>query len=49
LLFGVVLAYAYGRLKVGKHPGLASHWLYWYTGAPQPKELPPSHLRELNG
>ena len=49
LLAGVGLAYAYGKLKTGKHPGLAAHLLYWCTGLPAPKDLPRSHLRELNG
>lgn len=48
-IFGVVLAYQYNKLKSGKHPGMASHTLYWLCGTPTPKELPGSHLRELNG
>lgn len=49
LLLGVAMAYAYNKLKSGKHPGMAAHLLYWWTGFPQPRELPGSHLRELNG
>lgn len=49
VVFGIVLAHMYSKLKAGKHPGMATHLLYWFTGMPQPKELPPSHLRELNG
>ena len=49
LLAGAGLAFAYGKLKNGKHAGLATHLLYWWTGMPQPKDLPGSHLRELNG
>lgn len=52
-IFGVVLggslAFGYGKLKAGKHPGMATHLLYWFTGFPEPKELPKSHIRELNG
>lgn len=46
---GIALAFAYAKLKSGKHPGMAAHLLYWWTGLPQPKELPGSHLRELHG
>lgn len=49
LILGIVLAYGYSRLKSGKHPGIAAHLLYWWTGVPSPKALPGSHLRELNG
>lgn len=49
LFFGAALAYGYSKLKSGKHPGMAKHILYWFTGLPEPKELPGSHLRELNG
>lgn len=52
-ILGVVagggLAYGYSKMKSGKHPGLAVHLLYWWTGFPQPSDLPPSYLRELNG
>lgn len=46
---GMAGAYGYGKLKAGKHPGMATHLLYWFTGFPEPKELPGSHIRELNG
>lgn len=46
---GLFLAFGYAKLKAGKHPGMATHLLYWFTGMPQPKELPASHIRELNG
>ena len=49
LIVGVALAFSYGKLKKGKHPGLATHLMYWWTGMPLPKELPASYLRELNG
>ena len=49
LLGGLGAAYGYARLKTGKHPGLAIHLIYWWIGLPAPKELPGSHLRELNG
>lgn len=49
LSFGLFLAYLYSKLKAGKHPGMATHLLYWFTGWPALKELPASHLRELNG
>lgn len=49
LVVGVFLAFGYGKLKKGKHPGLATHLLYWWTGMPAPTDLPASYLRELNG
>lgn len=49
LIVGIVLAFAYSKLKSGKHPGMAAHLLYWWTGMPSPRDLPGSHLRELNG
>jgi conjugal transfer pilus assembly protein TraL len=49
LVVGLMMAFAYSKLKTGRHPGMAAHLLYWWTGFPQPKELPGSHLRELNG
>jgi len=49
LAVGVGLAYVYNKMKSGKHPGLASHLLYWWTGMPQPNDLPNSHLRDLTG
>ena len=49
LLVGIALAFAYSKLKSGKHPGMAAHLLYWWTGMPAPRDLPGSHLRELNG
>jgi len=49
LIAGIGMAYGYNKLKAGKHPGMAAHLLYWFTGMPEPKELPKSHIRELNG
>jgi conjugal transfer pilus assembly protein TraL len=49
VILGIGLAYGYGRIKAGKHPGVAAHLMYWWFGQPQTKDLPPSHLRELNG
>lgn len=49
LFLGIGAAFFYGKLKAGKHPGMATHLLYWFTGFPEPKELPGSHIRELNG
>ncbi|MBK8768300.1 MAG: type IV conjugative transfer system protein TraL [Burkholderiaceae bacterium] len=46
---GAFAAYAYNRLKSGRHPGLAAHLAYWHLGLRRPRELPPSHLRELHG
>jgi conjugal transfer pilus assembly protein TraL len=48
-LFGWALAFAYSQFKGRKHPGMATHLMYWFTGFPPFKELPASHLRELNG
>lgn len=49
MLAGVMAAFGYAKLKAGKHPGMAVHLMYWFTGFPEPKELPGSHIRELNG
>lgn len=49
LAFGGLLAFSYSKFKSGKHPGMATHLMYWFTGFPPLKELPASHLRELNG
>ncbi len=49
VFFGLLLGYLYNKLKAGQHPGMATHLLYWFTGFPEPKELPGSHIRELNG
>lgn len=49
LVAGLLLAYGYSRLKAGQHPGMAVHLLYWFAGLPAPRDLPASHLRELNG
>jgi conjugal transfer pilus assembly protein TraL len=49
LIAGIAMAYGYNKLKAGQHPGMAAHLLYWFTGMPEPKELPKSHIRELNG
>ena len=46
---GAFAAYAYNRLKSGRHTGLAAHLAYWHLGLMRPRELPPSHLRELHG
>ncbi|CAB1371206.1 Conjugal transfer protein TraL (fragment) (plasmid) [Denitratisoma oestradiolicum] len=45
----MLLGFLYNKLKAGQHPGMATHLLYWFTGFPEPKELPGSHIRELNG
>lgn len=49
LVLGLSLAYLVNKLKAGKHPGMVTHLLYWFTGFPTPKELPGAHIRELNG
>ena len=49
LFLGIGAAYSYGKLKSGRHPGMAIHLLSWFVGQPAPKELPGSHIRELNG
>ena len=46
---GITMALLYGKAKAGQHPGMAMHLLFWFTGYPEPKELPKSHLREFNG
>ena len=49
IVLGVAMAISYKKLKSGKHPGIATHLMYWFAGLPKPDELPPSHIRELNG
>lgn len=49
LMIGMLFSFLYSKLKASKHPGMATHFLYWFTGFPEPKELPGSHIRELNG
>lgn len=49
LVAGLVGAFLYQKLKIGQHPGMSKHILYWFTGIPDTKELPSSHLREFNG
>jgi len=49
LVLGVGMAAGWSRLKSGKHPGMAAHVMYWFTGKPHLKSLPASHLRELIG
>lgn len=46
---GVLLAGAYGRLKAGRHPGMAKHFIYWWTGQPPMRITPHSASRELIG
>lgn len=48
---GVLTAWAYGRMKSGKHPAYALHLLYWYLpeAVVKLKCTPPSHFRELVG
>ncbi len=46
---GIVSAAYYNKFKSGKHPGMAAHLMYWFAGMPEPNDLPPSHLREMNG
>lgn len=46
---GIGLAAGWSRLKAGKHPGMAAHVMYWFTGLPKLKELPASHVKELIG
>ena len=40
LIAGLVMAYGYSKLKAGKHPGMAAHLLYWFTGMPDDWETP---------
>lgn len=48
---GVLTAWAYGRMKSGKHPAYALHLLYWYLpdAVVKLKCTPPSHFREFIG
>lgn len=48
---GVLTAWAYGRMKSGKHPAYALHLIYWYLpdAVVKLKCTPPSHFRELVG
>lgn len=49
ILAGVGACVFLSKLKAGVHAGMTAHLLYWVTGIPEPKSLPPSYLRELNG
>lgn len=49
LLLGIGAAALYARFKRGNHGGMATHFMYWATGLPVPRDLPASHLRQLNG
>ncbi|MCC7005656.1 MAG: type IV conjugative transfer system protein TraL [Ottowia sp.] len=49
VLLGVLFAAGWSRLKSGKHPGMATHVMYWFTGYPKLNALPPSYIRELVG
>jgi len=46
---GLAVAAGYSKLKTGRHPGMANHLLYWHTGMPMLRGLPPSHARQLIG
>ena len=48
---GVVTAWAYGRMKSGKHPAYALHLIYWHlpNAVVRLKCTPPSHFRDLVG
>lgn len=49
LVLGLGGAAGWSKVKSGKHRGIAVHVMYWFTGYPKMKELPPSHLKELIG
>lgn len=52
LLSGTMMAWAYGRIKAGKHPRFAIHILYWWLPGRMiinPKVLPPSSVRYFLG
>jgi conjugal transfer pilus assembly protein TraL len=51
LLFGLLMGWAFGRVKAGKHKAYALHALYWHGGEAivKLKRTPPSHFRELIG
>lgn len=48
---GVLTAWAYGRMKSGKHPAYALHLIYWHLPEAVVKLncTPPSHLRTFIG
>ncbi|KML57050.1 conjugal transfer protein TraL [Burkholderia cepacia] len=49
LVVGIAIAAAWQKFSSGQHPGMSAHVMYWVLGLPEPKKLPPSDLRELNG
>lgn len=49
IVLGGVAGFMLNKLKAGKHAGMTAHYLYWISGIPAPKALPPSYVRELNG
>ena len=52
LVFGVigaVVAWAFGKMKHGKHRGFSKHLLYWTLPFQFYTRTPPSHLREFVG
>lgn len=49
IVIGGILGFFLNKFKAGQHPGMTTHYLYWISGVPVPKALPPSHVRELNG
>lgn len=46
---GIFLATGWSRVRSGKHPGMAIHVMYWFTGYPNLNALPPAYIRELVG
>jgi len=52
IIGGGLVAYAYGRLKSGKHPKFASHLMYWWlpsTISSRTQITPPSDCRYYLG
>ncbi len=50
-LAGVAAAYAYGRLKAGRHPQFLMHLAYWHLPPRiiRLERTPPSHFRLYSG
>lgn len=49
LALGIGSAIGYGKLRAGKHPGMAVHFAYWLFGFPTLKTIPGGHVREFIG
>ncbi|MBL0123766.1 MAG: type IV conjugative transfer system protein TraL [Betaproteobacteria bacterium] len=49
LIAGMFAGYGWSRLKSGKHPAYAIHWIYWHLPVGKLRRVPPSYIREMLG